>query len=211
MQILQIEDDANAARTVELMLDTLGHGCVTAGSGEDGLRLARTGDYDLILLDIMLPDIDGYEVLKRLQESGVRVPVLVQSGLVRNERDRPALGVVESLIKPFGPKELQQRISAVTAQFDAMLDEPWSAKPAGERRQAQRTKTIKRGKLYFYGEDGLMDCVVLSLSDGGAALQPDDPLTVPDYFELRLPDAAPCDCQVSWRHANKMGVRFVAA
>lgn len=215
MHVLQVEDDAATARSVELMLASLGHTCDIAGEGEEALRLVRERDYGLILLDIMLPGADGYEVLARLRSIGVQTPVLIQSGLVSHERDRPALGVVESLIKPFGPKELQQRISAVTLRIEKTAAAGEGGAPAAEepeRRRAPRTKTIKRGRLYFFGEDGLMDCVILSLSEGGAAIQPDDPLAVPDYFELRLPDAQPPrDCRVSWRHANKLGVRFLAA
>ena len=211
MHVLQVEDDATTARSVELMLETLGHSCDTAASGEAALGLAAERDYDLVLLDIMLPDIDGYEVLKRLQEAGVLTPVLIQSGLVRHERDRPAFGVIESLIKPFGPRELQQRIGAVTEQFDRLREEQAAAAPAPERRQAPRTRTLKRGQIQFYGEDGRMGCVILSLSEGGAAIQPEDPLSVPDYFQLRLEEAAPRDCQVSWRHADKLGIRFLAA
>ena len=56
-----------------------------------------------------------------------------------------------------------------------------------------------------------MDCLVLSLSDDGAALQPQDTINLPDNFLLQIKDGAVHECQVCWRHANKLGVRFVNA
>ncbi len=62
MRVLQVEDEPSTARTVERMLRSDGHDCQTTPLGEEAVRLARDNDYDVILLDVMLPDIDGYEV-----------------------------------------------------------------------------------------------------------------------------------------------------
>jgi DNA-binding response OmpR family regulator len=216
MRVLQVEDDATAAKSVELMLRAQGHACETAGCGEEALRLVREKQYDLILLDIMLPDIDGYEVLKRIQGWGIETPVMIQSGLVGNDKDRGALGVVDSLTKPYGSRELQQRIEAITSREAAASEDAGktgNAKPEsdGERRGAQRTRTIKSGLIAYNRNQCDMDCLVLSLSDDGAALQPLDSLNIPDAFVLKIKDGAVHECQVCWRHADKLGVRFTDA
>ena len=71
MRVLLIEDDSSMARSVELMLRSEGFVCDTTDLGEDGLEIGKLYDYDIILLDLMLPDIDGYEVLRRLRASRV--------------------------------------------------------------------------------------------------------------------------------------------
>ena len=77
MRVLQVEDNMTTAKSVELMLKAQGHACETAKSGQEALRLVEEKDYDLILLDIMLPDIDGYEFLKR-----IGMPAAVDLGAV---------------------------------------------------------------------------------------------------------------------------------
>ena len=85
MRILYVEDDDNRAFAVERMLRQDGHLCDRVRSGAGAVKLGQTNDYDVILLDVMLPDIDGYDVIRLLQGAGVDTPVLIQSGLV--ERD----------------------------------------------------------------------------------------------------------------------------
>jgi DNA-binding response OmpR family regulator len=216
MRVLQVEDNAATAKSVELMLKAQGHACETAECGEDALRLVREKDYDLILLDIMLPDIDGYEVLKRIAGWNIQTPVLIQSGLVGNEVDRAALGMLDSLAKPYGSKELQQRIAAIAerqGQTDGGVGKAGGAKEksASERRGAQRTRTIKGGMIVYNQNKCDMECLILSLSEAGAALQPQDMLNLPDSFLLKIKDGAVHECQVCWRHANKLGVRFADA
>lgn len=216
MRVLQVEDDATAAKSVELMLRAQGHACETVNRGEEALRLVQDKDYDLILLDIMLPDIDGYEVLKRIQGWGIETPVMIQSGLVGTDKDRAALGMADSLVKPYGSKELQQRIEALTSCESVAGEDAGKTGNAGpksddERRGALRTRTIKSGLIAFNQNQCDMDCLVLSLSDDGAALQPLDSLNIPDAFVLKIKDGAVHECQVCWRHGNKLGVRFADA
>ena len=87
MRVLQLEDDAKTAQTVAMILKSDGHDCDTADCGEQALELARHAEYDIILLDIGLPDIDGHEVLKRLRGAGVMAPVVIQSGLVLRKNE----------------------------------------------------------------------------------------------------------------------------
>ena len=87
MQVLYVEDDKLMAKNVELILQKEGHFCHTADRGERAVELAKRNAYDIIILDIMLPDFDGYEVIERLRASGIDTPYLIQSGLVDRERE----------------------------------------------------------------------------------------------------------------------------
>jgi two-component system cell cycle response regulator CtrA len=110
VRVLQIEDDSKTAESVEMILQAEGHSCDTARSGETALELARTTEYDLILLDIGLPGMDGYEVLNHLRRAGVTTPVIIQSGLVLLKNKVKDLGVEDCLTKPFGRRDLTKSI-----------------------------------------------------------------------------------------------------
>ena len=69
MRVLLVEDDVSMARSIELMLKAENMVVDLADLGEEGLEIGKLYDYDLIILDIMLPDMDGYEVLRRLRDS----------------------------------------------------------------------------------------------------------------------------------------------
>jgi two-component system cell cycle response regulator CtrA len=113
MRVLQIEDDAETAQTVTMILKSDGHDCDTADCGARALELARDDEYDIILLDIGLPDIDGYEVLNQLRAVGVTTPVIIQSGLVLRKNEVKDLGVEDCLAKPFGRRELRESLQSV--------------------------------------------------------------------------------------------------
>ena len=119
MRVLQIEDDAGTAQSVETILNAEGHACDTAGCGEAALELTRSTEYDLILLDIGLPDMDGYEVLNHLRRAGVTTPVIIQSGLVLLKSRVKDLGVEGCLAKPFGRRDLTESIESVIAHGGA--------------------------------------------------------------------------------------------
>ena len=110
VRILQIEDDSTTAESVEMILQAEGHTCDTARSGETALDLARATEYDLILLDIGLPGMDGYEVLNHIRRAGVTTPVIIQSGLVLLKNKLKDLGVEDCLTKPFGRRDLAESI-----------------------------------------------------------------------------------------------------
>ena len=82
MQALLIEDDVPTAKSIQCMLQSLGHHCDWVEQGEDGMTLAKTHDYDVILLDIMLPGIDGYEVLQQLRAADIETPVIDRKSVV---------------------------------------------------------------------------------------------------------------------------------
>jgi two-component system cell cycle response regulator CtrA len=115
MRVLLIEDDFSAAKTVARVLRSNGYACDTTDLGEDGLQLAKIYDYDVILLDLVLPDRDGYDVLRRLRAAKVATPVIILSGL-RDPADKVkglGIGADDYLTKPFDASELVARLQAV--------------------------------------------------------------------------------------------------
>ena len=86
MRVLLIEDDSATAQSIELMLQSEGFNVYTTDLGEEGVDLGKLYDYDIILLDLNLPDMSGYEVLKTLRVSKVSTPILILSGSGRYRR-----------------------------------------------------------------------------------------------------------------------------
>ena len=115
MRVLLVEDDNTYADSIELMLKSEGMVIDTTDLGEDGLEIGKLYDYDIILLDLMLPDIDGYEVLRRLRDARVDTPVLILSGLTETEDKVKGLGfgADDYLTKPFEKTELLARVQAI--------------------------------------------------------------------------------------------------
>ena len=115
MRVLLIEDDSSTARSIELALAAEGIICDTAEVGADGIEIGKIYDYDIILLDLMLPDIDGYEVLLRLRSAKVKTPILILSGISSVDQKIKGLGfgADDYLTKPFNKGELVARIQAI--------------------------------------------------------------------------------------------------
>ena len=213
MKVLQVEDDPFTARSVEMMLQSEGYACDTTSYGEQAVELAQRNAYDVILLDVALPDIDGYEVSHRLRAAGVSAPLLFLSGLIdRDSRCQGAgLGVNLYLVKPIGKTELMAKIQSVVGSREIGPEpEVKSEEKAAERRSLSRKKLIKSGKIVYQHGTCAMGCTILSLSDGGAAIKPDDQqFSCPTTFTLEIRDSAAVDCEVCWRNGDKLGVRFV--
>ena len=115
MRVLLIEDDSSTAKSIELMLKSEGYVIDVSELGEDGLDLGKIYDYDIIILDLMLPDMDGYDVLKNLRDSRVETPILILSGLGEMENKIKGLGygADDYLTKPFDKRELIARVQAI--------------------------------------------------------------------------------------------------
>ena len=115
MRVLVIKDDSATARSIELMLKFESFNVYTTGLGEEGIELGKLYDYDLILLDLNLPDMSGFEVLRTLRVSRIKTPTLILSGLDGIEDKVKALGggADDYMIKPFHKDELVARIHTI--------------------------------------------------------------------------------------------------
>jgi two-component system cell cycle response regulator CtrA len=115
MRVLLIEDDSSTAQSIELMLKADGFSIYSTDLGEEGLDLARIYDYDLILLDLNLPDMGGLQVLKSLRSSKIDTPVMILSGSSEIETKVKTFtgGADDYMTKPFHKDELVARIHAV--------------------------------------------------------------------------------------------------
>jgi two-component system cell cycle response regulator CtrA len=115
MRVLLVEDDLAMARSIEMMLNGEGFNVYATDMGEEGLDLGKIYDYDIIVLDLNLPDMHGYDVLKKLRSAKIETPILILSGM--SESDDKVKGLVfgadDYLTKPFDKSELVARIHAV--------------------------------------------------------------------------------------------------
>ena len=115
MRVLLIEDDSATAQSIELMLKSESFNVYTTDLGEEGVDLGKLYDYDIILLDLNLPDMSGYEVLRTLRVSKIKTPILILSGLAGIEDKVKGLGfgADDYMTKPFHKDELVARIHAI--------------------------------------------------------------------------------------------------
>ena len=117
MRVLHVEDDSVTAASIAMMLRAEDFIVDTTDLGEDVLEISKLHDYDIIILDLMLPGIDGYEVLRRLRAGGVQTPILILSALASPGPEAGikglAIGADDFLAKPFDRRELIARIQTV--------------------------------------------------------------------------------------------------
>ena len=115
MRVLLIEDDSATAQSIELMLKSESFNVYTTDLGEEDVDLGKLYDYDIILLDLNLPDVSGFEVLRTLRVSKVRTPILILSGLAGIEDKCKGLGfgADDYMTKPFHKDELVARVYAI--------------------------------------------------------------------------------------------------
>ncbi|MDR2794496.1 MAG: response regulator transcription factor [Holosporaceae bacterium] len=115
MRVLLIEDDTQTAKGIEILLKKEGITVDVTSFGQYGLEVGKIYDYDGIVLDLMLPDIDGVDVIRKLRASNVRTPVLVLSGLsaCKDKVTCLNIGADDYVTKPFESRELVSRIQAV--------------------------------------------------------------------------------------------------
>jgi two-component system cell cycle response regulator CtrA len=115
MRVLLVEDDPTTSRSIELMLTHANLNVYATDLGEEGIDLAKLYDYDLILLDLDLPDMDGHEVLRQLRLARVETPILILTGADDTESKIKGFGfgADDYLTKPFHREELVARIHAI--------------------------------------------------------------------------------------------------
>lgn len=115
MKVLVIEDDADAAAFVRGVLSEAGHFVDVCGDGDSGLKQAKVGEYDALVVDRMLPGLDGIQVMKGYRDSGGRAPALFLSALgeVDHRVEGLQAGGDDYLVKPYAPSELVARVEAL--------------------------------------------------------------------------------------------------
>ncbi|MEC9490307.1 MAG: response regulator transcription factor, partial [Halanaerobiales bacterium] len=136
-KILLIEDDKNIFELVKAMFNSYNTRIIYKKDGRSGYRAAVENDYDLILLDIMLPEMDGWEICKKLKENKVFAPIIMLTAKVE-EADKVLgleIGADDYVTKPFSPRELRARIKAVL-----------------RRTEKQNKKTNSNSKIYDFSE-----------------------------------------------------------
>jgi len=115
MRVLLVEDDGATAHSIELMLKSESFNVYTTDLGEEGVDLGKLYDYDIILLDLNLPDMSGFEVLRSLRVSKVKTPILILSGIgsIEDKVKGLGFGADDYMTKPFHRGELIARIHAI--------------------------------------------------------------------------------------------------
>jgi len=115
MRVLLVEDDLTAARGISLMLKSGDAVVDQVDTGEEALDLIRHYDYDIVVLDLILPDIEGYDVIRRMRAARIDTPVLILSGLARPQAKVKGLGLGadDFITKPYDKSELLARIQAI--------------------------------------------------------------------------------------------------
>ena len=115
MRVLLIEDDSATAQGIELMLKSEGFNIYSTDLGEEGIDLGKLYDYDIIVLDLTLPDMNGFDVLKQLRVARVNTPILILSGTADIDTKVRGLGygADDYMTKPFNKDELIARINAI--------------------------------------------------------------------------------------------------
>ena len=166
MRVLLIEDDSATAQSIELMLKSESFNVYITDLGEEGVDLGKLYDYDIILLDLNLPDMSGYDVLKTLRVAKVKTPILILSGLggIEDKVRGLGFGADDYMTKPFHKDELVARINAIVRRSKGHAQ---SVIQTGDLKVNLDTKTVEvnGSRVHLTGKEYQM-LELLSLRKG---------------------------------------------
>lgn len=151
-KILIIEDEVAIADLERDYLEINDYEVVTANDGTKGLETVLNGDFDLVILDLMLPGIDGYEICKKIREEK-NIPIIMVSAK-KDDIDKIrglGLGADDYMTKPFSPSELVARVKAHLSRYDRLIGSNQKANDIVEIRGIRIDKTARR--VYVDGEE----------------------------------------------------------
>ncbi len=151
-KILIVEDNPGIQMSLSDEFEAEGYQVFTAGNGNDGLKLARELGPDLIILDIMLPGLDGYEVCKKLRSEGNTIPIIMLT--VKNKEIDKVLGLElgadDYVTKPFSVRELSARVKTIFRRIGEYSDESGSYSIGETMLNFRKYEAVRKGeKLYF--------------------------------------------------------------
>ena len=222
MRVLLIEDDSATAQSIELMLKSESFNVYTTDLGEEGVDLGKLYDYDIILLDLNLPDMSGYEVLRTLRVSKVKTPILILSGLAGIEDKVRGLGfgADDYMTKPFHKDELVARIHAIVRRSKGHAQ---SVITTGDLTVNLDTKTVEvhSQRVHLTGKEYQM-LELLSLRKGTTLTKEmflnhlyggmDEPeLKIIDVFICKLRKKLAAATERPELHRDRLGPRLRAA
>src|SRR5882724_8091397 len=143
MEILIVEDDRKLARQLQKGLDEHGHSVTLASDGHEGLDAAKHGEFDVLVLDVMLPGLDGFSIVRRLRSAGRRTPILLLTARDAAEDVVTGLdaGADDYLTKPFSFKILLARLRALSRRKTV---EPQTHLQTADLRMDPATREVKR-------------------------------------------------------------------
>lgn len=144
MNLLVVEDDPVLGKALQRGLNEAGHACEWVRNGRKGLEEARSQRFDAVVLDLMLPDLDGVEIMKSLRSEGIRTPVLMLTamGSVEDRVNGLKSGADDYLVKPFAFPELMARLEAIGRRI---VDRPSSTMTAGPVTLDLTNRRVLRG------------------------------------------------------------------
>ena len=219
MQVLFVDDDRNVSEAVSRALQRRGHQCRCVGLGEQAVPLAKDQQFDIVVLDLGLPDIGGLEVLDRIRSQGIETPVLLQSGLPDEQLPDAgtALGGDDFLLKPFSIDRLLERMESTIKKrgtriltTDITIEAPAKAsqESGAERRRHAREDIFAAAVITDSGRH--IPCAIRNISKSGAALRlADATVECPEVFTLLQLEGPQRRCRIRWRSEERVGVEFI--
>ena len=148
MKILVVEDEPGIAFALEADLQGEGYDVTVASTGDEGLRLAKGGSFDLVLLDVMLPGRDGFEVCRDLRRANVRTPIILLTARTHDAEKVLGLelGADDYVTKPYNPRELRARLRAVLRRTNP--DDPTSSASASSKWISVAARSVVRARTW---------------------------------------------------------------